>query len=105
MLAALPQTVATLDLRTLPHPERHRLVFVQFAALQPGEAVELINDHDPLGLRHQFDQHVPGYFTWAYSESGPQDWRVVVGKTAVHTEAPAAKAQCGCGSNGAGGCG
>lgn len=105
MSAAVPETFVSLDLRPLPRPERHRLVFVQFAALQPGEAFELINDHDPLGLRHQFDQHVPGYFTWDYRERGPQDWRVVVGKTAVGAQEPAAQANCGCGSNGAGGCG
>ncbi|MFN7165993.1 MAG: DUF2249 domain-containing protein [Pannonibacter sp.] len=72
--------VVTVDLRSLPRPQRHTLVFRQYDALGPGECFELINDHDPLGLLHQFQQTLPGQFSWTYRVPGPIDWHVIVGK-------------------------
>ena len=61
-----------LDLRQIAPPSRHALVFGSFAALQPGEAFELVNDHDPAPLRQQFEMRSPGLFSWRYLESGPE---------------------------------
>ena len=79
---------ATIDLRPLPRPQRHILVFNRFETLAPGETMEFVNDHDPLGLLHQFSVLLPGQFTWSYLDQGPEQWRVVVGRTqnAIETE-------------------
>ena len=95
----------SVDLRPLPRPQRHLLVFRQFEALAPGEAFELVNDHDPLGLLHQFHVLVPGQFTWDYRAQGPEDWRVVIGRTDGGAAAPHVHdGGCGCGGSN-GGCG
>lgn len=90
----------TIDLRPLPRPQRHILVFSQFEGLAPGEAFELVNDHDPLGLLHQFHALLPGQFTWDYRGQGPEEWRVVIGRTEDIADTPH-----GHGSGCCGGCG
>jgi uncharacterized protein (DUF2249 family) len=40
-----------------------------------------VNDHDPKPLYYQFDAEHSGAFTWDYLESGPETWRVRIGKT------------------------
>ena len=97
-------TDSSIDVRAIPRGQRHLLIFRQFESLSPGEAFELVNDHDPLGLLHQFHQLLPGLFTWDYRAQGPEEWRVVIGRAEggapsghVHDEG------CGCGSSG-GGC-
>lgn len=71
-----------LDLRQIAPPQRHALIFSTFAALQPGQSLELINDHDPQPLNAQFQMRSPGQFSWNYLEKGPQVWRVQIGKSA-----------------------
>lgn len=48
-------TEATLDIREKPPAERHTAVFGAFEALEPGEALTVINDHDPSPLLHQME--------------------------------------------------
>ena len=71
-------TPAAIDLRTIAPRERHALVFGRFDALQAGQAMQLVNDHDPLPLRFQFDDRTPGQFEWTTLESGPAAWRVQI---------------------------
>jgi len=47
--------VETLDLRPLPPVERHKKIFQKWEALQPGEVLRIINDHDPKPLYYQFE--------------------------------------------------
>lgn len=75
-------TTNTIDLRQIAPPARHALIFSRFEALQPGQALELINDHDPQPLNAQFQLRSPGLFSWSYLEQGPQVWRVAIGKSA-----------------------
>lgn len=70
----------TLDVRQIAPPQRHTLIFETFGRLQPGEAFELINDHDPKPLYYQFKAERDGQFTWDYQEQGPEVWRVRIGK-------------------------
>ncbi|MDF2487044.1 MAG: hypothetical protein K0R46_3212, partial [Herbinix sp.] len=49
-------------------------------ALQPGEIMELINDHDPRPLHYQFIMERPNTFAWEYLEEGPEVWRVAITK-------------------------
>jgi uncharacterized protein (DUF2249 family) len=70
----------TVDLRALAPRERHPLVFSTFKSLLPGEAMELINDHNPQPLRGQFESGLFGAFNWNPLESGPEQWRVQIVK-------------------------
>ncbi len=70
----------TLDVRTIAPRERHPLIFKTFDTLEPGEAFELINDHDPKPLYYQFQAERSGQLAWEYLEEGPEVWRVKIGK-------------------------
>jgi len=78
-----PVIKTIIDVRQIPPPQRHPLIFQTFNDLQTGEAFRLINDHDPKPLYYQFKYELEGQFTWEYVESGPQVWQVIVGKTAA----------------------
>lgn len=71
---------AKLDVRQLIPMERHRLIFETYGKLKPGEAFELVNDHDPKPLYYQFDAEHKNQFSWKYLEQGPQTWRVEIGR-------------------------
>ena len=73
---------ATIDVRPIPPRERHPLIFGTFDQLAAGEALLLINDHDPKPLFYQFQAEANGQFTWDYLENGPDVWRVRIGKAA-----------------------
>lgn len=84
-----------LDLRVLAPRERHPLIFSTFNTLGIGQALVLINDHDPLPLRSQFQMERPGQFAWDTLERGPDTWRVAITRVA----SVASTGQCcgGCG--------
>ncbi|MGH7112093.1 MAG: DUF2249 domain-containing protein, partial [Stellaceae bacterium] len=44
-----------LDVRDLPPPQRHALIFDTCGKLPVGNAVILVNDHDPRPLYYQFE--------------------------------------------------
>ena len=74
-------TARQLDVRNEVPKRRHELIFETYFALQPGEAFELVNDHDPKPLYYQFDAEHHGEFSWEPVESGPDTWRVLIGRT------------------------
>ena len=51
-----------------------------FAAINPGEAFEFINDHDPLPLYYQMEAESETPFKWEYIIKGPEEWKVRVRK-------------------------
>ena len=69
-----------LDVRRIPPPRRHQLIFNTLDKLAPGEEITLINDHDPLPLRYQLEATRGGAYSWRYLEEGPIDWRVAIGR-------------------------
>ncbi|AEB12276.1 DUF2249 domain-containing protein [Marinithermus hydrothermalis] len=69
-----------LDVRKIPPPQRHPLIFETFDALEAGQAFELVNDHDPKPLYYQFQAERPGRFSWTYLEAGPTVWRARIEK-------------------------
>lgn len=71
----------TVDVRDIPPRQRHPMIFGAFDALFPGEALLLVNDHDPKPLYYQFSAERSGQFEWEYLEEGPEVWRVRIGKT------------------------
>ena len=72
---------ATVDVRAIPPRDRHPLIFNTFDNLSSGDALLLINDHDPKPLFYQFQAQSKGEFTWDYLEQGPNLWRVRIGKS------------------------
>ncbi len=72
-----------LDVRDLAPRDRHAVIFDTFAGLARGEALRLINDHDPKPLFYQFNAEHEGEFTWTSLEQGPETWRVQIGKRAA----------------------
>jgi len=71
-----------LDLREVPRPQRHPLIFAKFDALAPGASLRLLNDHDPVPLNRQFEATRPGQALWEYMERGPSLFRIRISKVA-----------------------
>ncbi|MGB3698202.1 MAG: DUF2249 domain-containing protein [Gordonia sp. (in: high G+C Gram-positive bacteria)] len=75
----------TLDVREIPKPQRHPKIFGLFDSLAVGEAVILVNDHDPRHLHDEFEEKLPGGYGWEYLVREKRDYRIRISKT---TEAP-----------------
>ncbi|HRP56407.1 DUF2249 domain-containing protein [Agriterribacter sp.] len=73
--------VNEFDLRPFPPTERHEMFYKAFADIQPGEAFEFINDHDPKPLYYQMEAESKEPFKWEYLQKGPEEWKVRVVKT------------------------
>ncbi len=76
----MSQFAATVNATEYPPQLKHKVIFETFNNLAPGEAMLLINDHDPVPLRFQFQSMHPEKFTWEYIEQGPEWFRVNIGK-------------------------
>ena len=81
-LTDTPANAEIVDVRSLVPAQRHAKIFELVAALKPGAAFVLVNDHDPKPLYYQLEAEYPGQFSWTYLESGPTVWRVTIGKIA-----------------------
>jgi uncharacterized protein (DUF2249 family) len=69
-----------LDARPIPKPQRHPLIFERFSQLDVGGAFTIVSNHAPRHLRDEFERDHGGQFTWDYLESGPEAWRVRIGR-------------------------
>lgn len=72
-----------LDIRPVPHAQRHIVIFGKYSELAPGAGFVLLVDHDPRPLYYQFEVEHKDKFTWDYLEQGPQTWRVRIGRAAA----------------------
>jgi uncharacterized protein (DUF2249 family) len=77
---AMKEFAATIKVTEYPPHLKHRVIFETFDQLKPGEALLLINDHNPIPLRYQFESMYPDGFTWDYLEEGPEVFQVKIGK-------------------------
>jgi uncharacterized protein (DUF2249 family) len=68
----------TLDVRTIVPAQRHARIHAEFDALRSGEAMILVNDHDPRPLYYELSAEKPGTFEWTYLERGPAVWRILL---------------------------
>ena len=71
-----------LDLREIPRPQRHPLIFQKFDALAVGDSLRLLNDHDPIPLNRQIDNIRPGQASWEYIQRGPEIFRIRIQRIA-----------------------
>jgi uncharacterized protein (DUF2249 family) len=69
-----------IDVRPMPPRERHPTIFQTWESLTPGQAILLVNDHDPVPLYYQFAAEHAGGFHWEYLEQGPDVFRVRISK-------------------------
>lgn len=76
----MAESIATLDVRVIPPRERHPLIFEKLDALATGEALLLLNDHDPKPLRYQLMAERPEQFNWEPQEEGPEEWKIRISR-------------------------
>ena len=76
----------TIDVRSMPPRERHPRIFSTFDSIAAGDAILLINDHDPKPLFYQFQAERTGQVAWKPQEQGPERWVIRIEKVA---DAPA----------------
>jgi uncharacterized protein (DUF2249 family) len=69
-----------LDVRALPHGQRHEIIFSRLNALAVGETLVIVNDHDPKPLRYQTSAMWPDRYAWSYLDAGPEIWRVAISR-------------------------
>jgi uncharacterized protein (DUF2249 family) len=70
-----------VDAREYERKDKQRVIFEIFDSLEPGQYMELINDHDPVRLKEtRFEIDKKDEYTWEYLESGPEVWRIAIGK-------------------------
>jgi uncharacterized protein (DUF2249 family) len=70
-----------LDVRDTEPRNRFETIMAAYDALAPGAAIELVVDHDPRCMYYTLEATRPqDSFSFDYLESGPEVWRVVVGR-------------------------
>lgn len=69
-------TVETLDVRDIEPSRRHDLIHERFAALDPGDALEIVNDHEPKPLFYEMREDVDSFDAEGYvvEERGPGEY-------------------------------
>lgn len=72
----MPTKTVELDVRVLPPRDKHPTIFRTFDELASGEAMVIVNDHDPKPLKYQFSAERADGFHWTYEAEGPDVWRV-----------------------------
>ncbi|MEU4607319.1 DUF2249 domain-containing protein [Kribbella sp. NPDC023972] len=72
-----------IDVRNIARGGRHPRVFARYARLAPGEAFILVHNHDPKPLRQEFEAIHRGAVSWDYLQTGPDEWRVRIGRVAA----------------------
>lgn len=70
----------TIDARDYAPRDKHKVIFEMFYGLKVGEAMLLLNDHDPKPLYYQFSAEHPNTFDWTYQKSGPDVFEVLITK-------------------------
>jgi uncharacterized protein (DUF2249 family) len=81
--ASLIGTDKVMDVRPIPCSVKHGLILKTWRELPVGDHFILLNDHDPVPLRYQFEAEFPETFTWEYLERGPEDFCVKLTKLQV----------------------
>ena len=67
-----------LDARYFPCSLKHLLIFKRWDLLEVNDYFILVNDHDPVPLRYQFERHFGDAFSWEYLQSEEGEFRVKI---------------------------
>ena len=92
--ATAPDADIVFDVRPIPCRVKHGLIFQRWLDLPVGGHFVLLNDHDPVPLRYQFEAEFPHALSWEYLERGPDDFRVRITKLRATTGATTIPAGC-----------
>lgn len=65
-----------IDVRSIPKPQRHPLIFDAMEKLAVGESLVVLNDHNPIPLRGQVETIYGEQFQWQYLAEGPDEFRL-----------------------------
>ena len=87
------------DVREIPCRVKHPLIMERWNALAVGESFVLMNDHDPVPLRYQFEALFPGAFTWVHLMQGPEAFQVRITRLAANPAGASAQIPGGCGGH------
>ncbi|MBS4209408.1 DUF2249 domain-containing protein [Bacillus sp. FJAT-50079] len=71
---------ATVKVTEYPPHLKHKVIFETFKQLHSSESMLIVNDHDPVPLRFQFESMYEGKFNWEYIEQGPTTFQVKIDK-------------------------
>lgn len=82
MTEAATTTERVLDVREIPPYQRHEIIPRLFDHLAPGQAMQIVVDHDPRPLRQFFASVHGDDCLWTYLEQGPEVWRVQLRRAA-----------------------
>ncbi|MDE2491373.1 MAG: DUF2249 domain-containing protein [Elusimicrobia bacterium] len=74
-----------VDVRAMEPRERHPRIFKAWENLAVGDALKLVNDHDPKPLFYEFSAERAGEFEWTAVEKGPERWSVLIKRVAAAT--------------------
>ncbi|AAK78058.1 uncharacterized protein (DUF2249 family) [Clostridium acetobutylicum] len=74
----MSEFTASVDVRKYPPRDKHAVIFDTLGKLKSGEAMELINDHDPKPLYYELSAEHEEKFEWEYLQNGPELWRVSI---------------------------
>jgi uncharacterized protein (DUF2249 family) len=72
-----------LDVRDVPHDQRHALVLSTMAALPPGDAVVLVASHAPRPVLAEIDERFGAQIHTQWLQSGPEVWQVRLERVAA----------------------
>jgi uncharacterized protein (DUF2249 family) len=72
-----------VDVREMPPRERHPKIFKAWEELPVGDALKLVNDHDPKPLFYEFSAERGGEFEWKVVAQGPEEWSVLIKRVAA----------------------
>lgn len=69
------------------HPSvKHQTIFDTFNQLNPGKAMIIHNDHDPMPLFYQLKNMHGDTFSWTYLKDGPDWWDIRIAKEEDHSD-------------------
>ena len=66
-----------LDVREIPPVDRHPTIHDAFDELDPGEALTIVNDHEPKPLFYEFQAEVESFDAEAYEVEKVDDAKFV----------------------------
>lgn len=68
------------DVREIPCSVKHKQILERWGSLAVGDYFVLMNDHDPVPLRYQFQAEFPGACGWEYLDRGPDAFVVKISR-------------------------
>jgi uncharacterized protein (DUF2249 family) len=84
-----------LDVREMPCSVKHGLILSTWFRLPVGDYFILVNTHDPVPLRHQFQAEFGDSVSWEYLDEGADEFWIKISKLAevraVELESPCRK--------------